>query len=69
MRRWAQAKGGDGCVVLISREPGIGKSRIVEVMQKRLGAKPLPGLCFFLLALSSYHQDIRTVHRIRLSLS
>ena len=27
MRRWAQAKAGDGCVVLISGEPGIGKSR------------------------------------------
>ena len=25
MRRWAQAKSGDGCVVLISGEPGIGK--------------------------------------------
>jgi Adenylate and Guanylate cyclase catalytic domain len=25
MRRWAQAKAGDGCVVLIAGEPGIGK--------------------------------------------
>jgi class 3 adenylate cyclase len=28
MRRWQQAKAGDGCVVMISGEPGIGKSRI-----------------------------------------
>jgi class 3 adenylate cyclase len=54
MRRWAQAKAGDGCVVLISGEPGIGKSRIAEAIQERLGAEPHTRLRFFT---SPYHQD------------
>ena len=55
MRRWARAKAGDGRVVLlISGEPGIGKSRITETMQERLGAEPHTRLRFFC---SPYHQD------------
>ena len=54
MRRWARAKAGDGCVVLIAGEPGIGKSRIAEAMQERLGADPHTRLRFFC---SPYHQD------------
>jgi len=54
MRRWARAKAGDGSVVLISGEPGIGKSRITEAVQERLGAEPHTRLRFFC---SPHHQD------------
>jgi ATP-dependent Clp protease ATP-binding subunit ClpA len=43
MRRWTQAKAGDGCVALISGEPGIGKSRIAQTMVERISAEPHRG--------------------------
>jgi class 3 adenylate cyclase/predicted ATPase len=54
LRRWQQAKAGDGSVVLISGEPGIGKSRIIEALFERLGAEPYTRLRQFCLPL---HQD------------
>ena len=35
LERWAQAKEGDGQVVLLSGEAGIGKSRITEILRER----------------------------------
>jgi class 3 adenylate cyclase len=38
LRRWARAKTGDGQVVLVYGEPGIGKSRITATVEERIEA-------------------------------
>jgi hypothetical protein len=40
MRRWERARQGDGQLVLIVGEPGLGKSRLIEEFHGRLGDTP-----------------------------
>ena len=46
LRRWSQAKDGEGQVVLLSGEPGIGKSRILSALRGRLDAQGVQALRF-----------------------
>ena len=53
-RRWEQAKAGEGQVVLLSGEPGIGKSRLVQMLKEQVSAEGATRIEF---RCSAYHQN------------
>ena len=47
LRRWSKAKTGEGQVILLSGEAGIGKSRLTAALLERLAAEPHTRLRYF----------------------
>ncbi len=54
LRRWRRAAEGEGQVVLISGEPGIGKSRLAVALRERLAGEAHTRIRYFC---SPHHQD------------
>ena len=53
-RRWKQAKAGEGQVVLLSGEAGIGKSRLMQTLKEHASAEGATHIEFLC---SPYHQN------------
>ena len=45
LRRWSRAKAGEGQVVLLSGEPGIGKSRLTAALLEAIASEPHTSVC------------------------
>jgi class 3 adenylate cyclase/tetratricopeptide (TPR) repeat protein len=54
LERWAWVKDGDGQVVLVAGEPGVGKSRVIRALRERLGDEPYTPLSHYC---STYHTN------------
>jgi class 3 adenylate cyclase len=66
LRRWSKAKTGDGQVVLLSGEAGIGKSRLAAALLERLAAEPHTRLRYFCSPLhtdSAFYPIISQIER------
>ena len=47
LRRWSKAKSGEGQVVLLSGEPGIGKSRLTAALMEGIASEPYTRVRYF----------------------
>jgi predicted ATPase len=66
-RRWMQAEAGAGQVVLLSGEPGIGKSRLVQTLKEQVlaeGATRIEFRCSPYHQNSAFHPIIEHLHRL-----
>ena len=66
MRRWTSAKAGEGRVVLLCAEPGVGKSRLTEAVRELILAEPHRSLRYFCSphhSESALHPIIRQLER------